>query len=85
MKALLRILGVILTFMPLLVVGTSFQYRMTFILLLEIVSFIGWELIVVKAFVEDDINFIRNLILFLCLWPLVIALTVVVNHSFFRW
>ncbi len=83
MKALLRILGVVLTLIPLLVVGTSFQYKMTFILVLEIVSFIGWELMVVKTFVEDDINFIRNLILFLCLWPVAIALTVVVIHLVF--
>ena len=83
MKALLRILGVVFTITPLILVGTSFHFKIIFILLLEIISLIGWELIVVKAFVEDDINFIRNLILFLCLWPILIALTVIVHHLVF--
>ena len=84
MKALLRILGLVLTIVPLIVVGTNFQYRMTFIAVLEIVSLIGWELIVVKSFVADDINFIKNLILFICLWPILIALVVVANHLVFN-
>lgn len=83
MKALLRILGLVLTIIPLFVIGDSFQFRITFILVLEIVSLIGWELMVVKTFVEDDINFIRNLIIFICLWPIVIALTVIVIHLVF--
>ena len=83
MKALLRILGLVLTLTPLIVVGTSFQIKIILIFLLELLSLIGWELIVVKAFVEDDINFIKNLILFLCLWPIVIALTVIVHHLVF--
>ena len=80
MKALLRILGLVLTIIPLYLIGTSFHFGMIFILGLEIVSLIGWELIVVKKFVEDDINFIRNLIFFICLWPIVIALTVIIHH-----
>ncbi len=83
MKVLLRILGFVLTIVPLIVVGTNFQYRMAFIVVLEIFSLIGWELIVVKSFVEDDINFIKNLILFICLWPIVIALAVTANHLVF--
>ena len=83
MKALLRILGLVLTIIPLFVVGTSFQFRIPLILVLEIVSLIGWELSVVRSFVEDEINFIRNLIIFLLLWPILIALVVIVAHLVF--
>ena len=83
MKALLRILGLVLTIIPLILVGNSFQFRLPFILILEIISLIGWELIVVKTFVENEHNFIRNLIIFICLWPLLIALAVVVHHLVF--
>ena len=83
MKALLRILGLVLTIIPLFLIGTSFHFGMAFILVLELVSLIGWELIVVKKFVEDDNNFIRNLIFFICLWPIAIALTVIVHHLVF--
>ena len=80
MKALLRILGLALTIIPLIKVGTTLQFKVIFILILEIFSLIGWELIVVKTFIKDDTNFIRNLIIFLCLWPVVIALTVIAHH-----
>ena len=83
MKALLRILGLVLTIVPLILVGNSFQFKLTFILILEIISLIGWELIVVKTFVENEDNFIRNLVIFICLWPLLIVLAVVVHHLVF--
>ena len=83
MKSLLRILGFFLTVIPLILIGYSFQFRMIFIFILEIVSLIGWELIVVKLFVEDDFNFIKNLIIYICLWPIIIALIVIVHHLVF--
>ena len=60
MKALLRNLGLVLTITPLIVIGISSRIKIIFIFLLEILSLVGWELIVVQAFVEDEINFIKK-------------------------
>ena len=64
MKVLLRILGLLLTIIPLIVVGTRFQFKIIFIFLLEILFIVGWELIVVMDFFEDEIDFINDLIPF---------------------